>query len=82
MDMCNIGILRFSAIDEDLSSFSSNQGTPLIPVVKNKERTSLLLKEEMYFTNNTGVLGGACGLHNTDVMIQSNRVDIWWRCST
>ena len=58
-------VLSFSTIDEVIlenSSFSDNQSTPL--TVKNQKETSLSLKGEIHFTNNTGVLGGACGLQN------------------
>ena len=46
--------------------------TPLS--VKHKEKTYLSFKkqEEIHFTNNTGVLGGACGLHNVHVKIHTN----------
>ena len=50
--------------------FYGNQGTPLS--VKHKEKTYLSFKEEIHFTNNTGVLGGACGLHNVHVKIHTN----------
>ena len=66
-------IFSFSDVDEILiedSSFSNNQGTPL--KVNDNARTSLSLQEEIHFTNNTGVLGGACGLHNIRLVIQTN----------
>ena len=66
-------VISFSTVDEVLlknSSFSDNQGTPL--TVKNQKETSLSLKGEIHFTNNTGVLGGACGLQNAQVLIHKN----------
>ena len=67
-------VLSFSTVDEVIlknSSFSDNQGTPLT-VKTNQKETSLSLKGEIHFTNNTGVLGGACGLQNTQVLIHKN----------
>ena len=52
------------------SSFLNNQGTPL--TVKNKPETYLTLKGEIHFTNNTGVHGGACGLHNIVMKIEAS----------
>ena len=63
----------FSAVYEvfiENSSFLNNQGTPL--TVKNKPETYLSLKGEIHFTNNTGVLGGACALHNILMNIQAS----------
>ena len=54
----------------DNSSFLNNQGTPL--TVKNKPVTYLTLKGEIHFINNTGVLGGACGLHNIIMKIEAS----------
>ena len=54
----------------DNSSFLNNRGTPL--TVKNKPETYLSLKGEIHFTNNTGVLGGACGLHNIRMKVQAS----------
>ena len=53
------------------SRFSNNQGTPL-SVKPNNGKAFLSLKGEIHFTNNTGVLGGACGLHNVHVVTQKN----------
>ena len=66
-------IFSFSTVKEffiDNSSFLNNQGTPL--TVKNKPVTYLTLKGEIHFINNTGVLGGACGLHNIIMKIEAS----------
>ena len=52
------------------SSFLNNQGTPLI--VKKSDGIVFSVKKEIHFTNNTGVLGGACGLHNIHLTIQAS----------
>ena len=66
-------MFSFSNINEisiQNSSFLANQGTSLL--FKKPVGTTLSLKGEIHFTNNTGVLGGACGLHNTHLTIQTN----------
>ena len=66
-------IFSFSAVERVLiedSSFSNNQGTSF--GFKNNPITSLSIEGEIRFTNNTGVLGGACALHNTHLTIQAN----------
>ena len=76
IDDLESSIFSLSTLDrlsiED-SNFLNNQGTPLT-VKPNKEtmNTCMSVKGETHFTNNTGVLGGACGLHNVHVMIQPN----------
>ncbi len=65
-------IFSFSLVDKIIvedSSFSDNQGTPLI--VK-PNRAHLSLKGAIRFTNNTGVLGGACELHSVHVTVETN----------
>ena len=67
-------LFSFSTIDyvslEDLS-FSDNQGSPIVIKQPNEDKTRLSVGGEVLFTNNTGVLGGACGLHNVHVMIKT-----------
>ena len=66
-------ILSISSVKEcfiENSSFLNNQGTPL--TVKNRQETYLSLKGEIHFTNNTGVHGGACGLHNILMKIEAS----------
>ena len=55
------------------SSFSNNKGTALAVTPKqNKNKTCLSIRGEINFTNNTGVLGGACNLDDVHVMIKTN----------
>ena len=68
-----VSIFSFSTVEKVLiedSSFSGNQGTPL--TIEKKADTHLSFKEEIRFTNNTGVLGGAFGLRDVHVIIQTS----------
>ena len=53
------------------STFANNHGT-VFTFKSNGDKTSLSLNGNIYFTNNTGVLGGACALNN--VLIQTDAV--------
>ena len=53
------------------SRFLNNQGTPLT-VKSNKDKLGMSFKGYIRFINNTGVLGGACGLYNAHMMIRTN----------
>ena len=67
-------VFNFSGIEEVIiedSSFSDNQGTPLA-IQNYKGQTRMQLNGGINFTNNTGILGGACRLHPMHFMIESN----------
>ena len=66
-------ILNLSMVDQvsiEDSSFSHNQGTPLTFKPNNK-KMQLSLNGEIHFTNNTGVMGGACNLYNVHIVIET-----------
>ena len=70
LESSTFSFLNVNEIFIENSSFLNNQGTPL--TVKSKQETYLTLKGEIHFTNNTGVLGGACALHNMLMKIEAS----------
>ena len=68
-------LVTLSMVDQiqvEDSRFSNNQGTALTVTQINELKTFMTLKSLINFTNNTGVLGGACNLHNVHMMIETN----------